>query len=143
MRSFAPALLIAFAFALAGCEGPVGPAGPQGATGPAGPKGDAGATGPQGAQGVAGSVGAKGDPGPQGPTGAQGAQGAPGPQGERGPPGPKGDPGPATAGLRVVSGENPACNADEALVSLLCASGASDGMRCAAGGSATALCMKR
>jgi hypothetical protein len=143
MRLFAPALLIAFAFALAGCEGPVGPSGPQGAAGPAGPKGDAGPPGPQGPQGVAGPVGPKGEPGAQGPTGGQGAQGAPGPQGERGPPGPKGDPGPAAAGPRVVSGDNPACNADEVLVSLLCASGAPDGARCAAGGNATALCMKR
>ena len=89
-------------------------------------------------------------PGPQGPAGPAGAQGAQGPQGPAGatgpagPPGPKGEPGPAQA-LRMVTGtDTVACAADEALVSLVCASGATDGTKCATPGTAaTGLCMRK
>jgi hypothetical protein len=72
------------AFALAGNEGPQGPAGLQGPQGPAGPTG---ATGPQGPSGPTGPTGATG---PQGPAGATGPQGPAGPQGPQGPQGPAG-----------------------------------------------------
>src|SRR5262249_62351986 len=100
--------------------------------------------GPAGAQGPAGAAGAQGPQGPAGPAGAQGAQGAQGPTGPAGPPGPKGDPGPAPA-LRVVTGTGTVqCGGDEALVSLLCASGAPDGNKCAtADTAATGLCMRK
>jgi len=85
-----------------------------------------------------------GPAGAQGPAGAAGAQGPQGPAGPAGPPGPKGDPGPAPA-LRVVTGTGTVqCGGDEALVSLLCASGASDGNKCAtADTAATGLCMRK
>jgi|SRR5450759_273645 hypothetical protein len=86
-------------------------------------------------------------PGPQGPPGPQGAagpQGPAGPSGPVGPPGPKGEPGPAQA-LRMVTGtDTVACAADEALVSLVCASGATDGTKCTTPGTAaTGLCMRK
>jgi hypothetical protein len=83
-------------------------------------------------------------PGTQGPAGPAGAQGAQGPQGPAGPAGPKGEPGPAQA-LRMVTGtDTVACADDEALVSLVCASGATDGSKCATPGTAaTGLCMRK
>ena len=113
--------LIITMLAVAGCGQPVpGPAGAQGPAGPAGAQGAAGAQGPQG---------------PQGPAG---------PPGSAGPPGPKGDPGPAPA-LRVVTGTGAVrCGDDETMVSLLCASGAPDGAKCAIQDSAaTGLCMRK
>jgi hypothetical protein len=113
--------------AIAGCgqpaSGPQGPAGPGGAEGPQGPAGPPGAQGPQG---------------PAGPPAAQG------PQGPAGPPGPKGEPGSAQA-LRVVTGTDTVrCADDEALISLVCASGATDGTKCATPGTAaTGLCMRK
>jgi hypothetical protein len=85
-----------------------------------------------------------GPPGPQGPAGPAGAQGPPGPAGPAGTPGPKGDPGPAAA-LRAVTGTGTVrCGDDETLVSLVCASGAPDGAKCAsADTAATGLCMRK
>jgi len=97
--------------------------------------------GPAGAQGPAGPAGAQGPQGPAGPAGAQGPQG---PAGPAGPPGPKGDTGPATA-LRAVTGTGTVrCGDDEVLVSLVCASGALDGNKCAtADTAATGLCIRK
>jgi hypothetical protein len=79
--------------------------------------------------------------GPQGPAGPGGAEG---PQGPAGPPGPRGEPGSAQA-LRVVTGTDTVrCADDEALISLVCASGATDGTKCATPGTAaTGLCMRK
>jgi hypothetical protein len=63
-------------YALAGNQGPVGPAGPQGPVGPAGPQGAQGPAGPQGSTGPAGPQGATGPTGSQGPAGPQGPTGA-------------------------------------------------------------------
>jgi hypothetical protein len=94
--------------------GPAGPAGPAGPTGLAGPAGPAG---------------------PQGPAG---------PAGPAGPEGPKGDPGPAPA-IRVVTGtDSVRCGDDEVLAGFVCASGATDGAKCATpGAAATGLCVRR
>ena len=125
------------------CPGPAracwaqGSAGPRGEAGPPGPQG---AVGPQGSQGEAGS---------QGPTGPAGQRGDPGPQGPPGPPGPSGPPGtqaePSPAsGFRILTGtETIACNETEQLVSLVCSSGAPEGLKCAAGAIATGLCVRR
>jgi hypothetical protein len=120
-------LAIIMMIAVAGCGQPT--PGPAGAQGPAGP------AGAQGPQGPAGAAGAQGPQGPAGPAGAQGPQG---------PAGSKGDPGSAPA-LRVVTGTGSIqCGGDEALVSLLCASGAPDGNKCAtADTAATGLCMRK
>jgi len=126
MRLVSISVLI-MTLAVAGCgqpaSGPQGPAGPGGAEGPQGP------AGPPGAQG------------PQGPAGQPGAQG---PQGPAGPTGPKGEPGSAQA-LRVVTGTDTVrCADDEALISLVCASGATVGTKCATPGtSATGLCTRK
>ena len=58
--------------------------------------------------------------------------------------GPKGDPGPSPP-FRVVTGTDAArCADDEILVSLVCASGATDGAKCATPGTAaTALCVRK
>ena len=115
MKKFVVTLIIAAAFALAGCEkvpGPAGPKGETGAQGPAGPKGEAGA---------------------QGPKGEAGAQGPAGPQGVPGPQGPKGDKGDAgQAGLRFVqTGGAVSCDDNETLVSVFCPKGgAPEGARC-------------
>jgi hypothetical protein len=79
--------------------------------------------------------------GPQGPAGPPGAQGQ---QGPAGPPGPKGEPGSVQA-LRVVTGTDTVrCADDEALISLVCASGATEGTKCATSGTAaTGLCMRK
>jgi hypothetical protein len=83
-------------------------------------------------------------PGPQGPAGPQGPQGLAGAPGPAGPPGPKGDPGTGSA-LRAVTGTDTVrCGDDETLVSLVCASGATDGTKCATPGIAvTGLCMRK
>ena len=93
-------------------------------------------SGPQGPQGQAG---------PPGEKGAKGDQGPPGPKGDPGPPGPAGSAGSAgSAGLRIVSGEKTvSCNDDEALVSVVCSTGAPDGAACSAGSTATGLCMRK
>ena len=85
-----------------------------------------------------------GPQGPAGPAGAQGPQGLAGPPGSAGPPGPKGDPAPAPP-LRLVTGTDTVrCGDDEALVSLVCASGAIDGTKCATPGTAvTGVCMRK
>ena len=119
--------------AVGGCgqpaPGPQGPAGPAGAQGPQGPAGPAGAQGPQG---------------PAGQAGAQGPQGASGPPGPTGPTGAKGDIASAPP-LRLVTGTDTVrCGDDEALVSLVCASGPTDGTKCAtAGTAATGVCMRK
>jgi hypothetical protein len=86
-------------------------------------------------------------PGPQGPAGPAGAQGPQGPAGSPGPAGPQGPKGDASAApsLRVVTGTDTVrCGDDEALVSLVCASGAIDGTKCATPGTAvTGLCMRK
>ena len=90
-------------------------------------------------------------PGPQGPAGPQGSAGPQGPQGPAGapgpagPPGPKGDPATASSALRAVTGTDTVrCGDDETLVSLVCASGATDGTKCATPGIAvTGLCMRK
>jgi hypothetical protein len=139
-----------------GPAGAVGPAGPQGSQGPQGPvgaqgaAGDRGETGPPGPQGQIGPQGPQGEPGAQGPTGPAGQRGEPGPQGPAGPagpagpPGPKGDPGPA-ATFRVVTGTGSvSCGDDELMVSFVCASGATDGAKCAAPDApATGLCIRK
>ena len=106
MKKLVVTLIIAAAFALAGCEkvpGPAGPKGEAGAQGPAGPKGEAGAQGPAGPQGV---------PGPQGPKGDKGDAGQ--------------------AGLRYVQeGGAVSCDDTETLVSVFCPrGGAPEGARC-------------
>jgi hypothetical protein len=95
----------------------------------------------QPASGPQGPAGPGGKEGPQGPAGPPGAQG---PQGPAGPPGPKAEPGPAQA-LRAVTGTDTVrCADDETLISLLCASGATDGSKCATPGTAAAgLCMRK
>lgn len=131
------------ALSLAACgeapkEGAQGPAGPQGAQGAQGP------VGPQGAQGIAGP---QGPVGPGGPAGEKGESGPAGPPGPPGPAGPRGDVGPAGAAsqgptLRVVSGTDTlTCRDDEVLVSLVCASGPSDGPKCA--GPVTGVCARK
>jgi hypothetical protein len=124
-----------------GQQGPVGPQGPVGEQGPAGSSGPPGPVGPQGPQGQAGGQGPVGPAGERGPPGPQGPAGAPGPAG---PAGPKGDPGPAPA-IRVVTGtDSVRCEDDEVLAGFVCASGATDGAKCATPGTAaTALCVRR
>jgi hypothetical protein len=102
---------------------PVGPQGSAGERGEAGPPGPQGPVGPQGPQGEAGG---QGPAGPAGQRGEAGPQGPAGPTGPAGPPGPKGDPGPPSS-FRIVTGtDNGHCADDEILVSLVCATGASD-----------------
>jgi hypothetical protein len=112
--------------------GPAGPAGPAGPTGLAGPAGPAGPTGPVGPTGLAGPAGPAGPGGPAGPAGPAG------------PEGPKGDPGSAPA-IRVVTGtDSVRCGDDEVLAGFVCASGATDGAKCATPGTAaTGLCVRR
>ena len=66
----------------------------------------------------------------------------PWPAGPAGPEGPKGDPGPAPA-IRVVTGtDSVRCGDDEVLAGFVCASGATDGAKCATPGAAvTGLCV--
>jgi|SRR4029453_1603365 hypothetical protein len=128
MRLVLSFFAIIMMLAVAGCGQPT--PGPAGAQGPAGPTGAPGPQGPAGGQGPPGPAGTAGAPGPQGPAGPAG------------PPGPKGDPAPA---LRVVTGTGTVkCGDDEALVSLVCSSGAPDGAKCATPeAAATGLCMRR
>jgi hypothetical protein len=76
------------------------------------------------------------------------AQSAPpanaGPPGPAGPAGPKGDPG-ATPAIRVVTGtDSIRCGDDEVLAAFVCASGATEGAKCATPGTAaTGLCVRR
>jgi Collagen triple helix repeat (20 copies) len=128
MRLLLSFFAIIMMLAVAGCGQPT--PGPAGAQGPAGPTGAPGPQGPAGGQGPPGPAGTAGAPGPQGPAGPAG------------PPGPKGDPAPA---LRVVTGTGTVkCGDDEALVSLVCSSGAPDGAKCATSeAAATGLCMRR
>jgi hypothetical protein len=124
MRTFLRLMAFVLALSLAGCgDAKVGPQGPPGPQGPEGPTGPVGRAGPQGE---------RGDPGPAGAIGPQG------------PPGPKGDPGPGSA-VRVVTGTAKIeCAEGEVLVSLVCASGAIDGRRCAnADTTAIGLCMHK
>src|SRR5262249_23793157 len=118
--------------------GPAGPAGPAGPIGPAGPPGPVGPQGPQGEAGGQGLVGPGGERGPAGPQGPAGLAGPAGPEG------PKGDPGPAPA-IRVVTGtDSVRCGDDEVLAGFVCASGATDGAKCATpGAAATGLCVRR
>jgi hypothetical protein len=93
-------------------------------------------SGPQGPQGQAGA------PGEKGAKGDQGLPGPMGPKGDQGPPGPAGSAG--TVGLRIVSGEKTiSCNEDEALVSVVCSTGAPDGAECPGASATTGLCMRK
>jgi Collagen triple helix repeat (20 copies) len=133
-----------------GPAGPQGAQGQQGPVGPQGPVGERGAAGPPGPPGPVGPQGPQGEAGGQGPVGPGGERGPPGPQGPAGPPGPagpaglKGDPGPAPA-IRVVTGtDSVRCGDDEVLTGFVCASGATDGAKCATPGTAaTGLCVRR
>ncbi len=90
---FSPiALALLIPFALAACEGPVGPQGPEG------------------------KQGAEGQPGPKGEVGPAGAKGDRGEKGDKGERGDKGE-----AALRVVEGTGSvACAPDEVIVSAYC-----------------------
>jgi hypothetical protein len=105
--------------------------GPVGEQGPAGPSGPPGPVGPQGPQGQAGGQGPVGPAGERGPPGPQGPAGAPGPTGAAGP---KGDPGPAPASRVVTGTDSVRCEDDEVLAGFVCASGATDGGKCATPG---------
>jgi hypothetical protein len=154
MRQLLRISAIITTLAIVGCSKPVpepqGPAGPQGAQGPQGPAGpqgavgEKGAIGPPGPQGSIGPQGPQGEAGSQGPAGPAGERGPLGPQGPAGPPGPKGDTG-AAATFHVVTGMGSVTCADnEQLVSLVCASGAPDGAKCAAPDTAaTGLCVPK
>jgi hypothetical protein len=126
MRSLSSITAIMMAIAVAGCD--EGKLGPQGSPGPSGPQGSQGPIGRQGA------VGERGDPGS---AGAQGPPGSPGPAG------PKGDS--ATPAFRILIGVDTAsCAENEILISLVCASGAADGAKCATpGAAATGLCARK
>jgi len=60
MKKLVVTLIIAAAFALAGCEKVPGPAGPKGETGAQGPAGPQGVPGPQGPKGDKGDAGQAG-----------------------------------------------------------------------------------
>src|SRR5919201_607254 len=93
---------------------------------------------------LAACSGPQGPPGPAGEAGPAGPVGPGGPQGPPGPAGPKGDPGAAPA-IRVVTGtDSVSCGDDEILAGFVCASGATDGAKCATPGTAaTGLCVRR
>lgn len=75
-------------------------------------------------------VGCEQKPGPAGPQGAAGPAGPPGPQGE--------------SGLRVVDGEKTvSCGEGETLVSIVCSSGAPDGVSCPNATQTTGLCIHK
>jgi hypothetical protein len=126
MRSLLGIAAIMIALAVAGCDEVK--LGPQGPPGPSGPQGSQGPTGRQGA------VGERGDPGS---AGAQGPLGSPGPAGA------KGDS--AAPAFRILTGVDTASCADnEILISLVCASGAADGAKCATpGAAATGVCARK
>lgn len=78
-------------------------------------------------------VGCEQKPGPPG------AKGDPGPQGPAGPPGPQGE-----SGLRVVVGEKTvSCGEGETLVSIVCSSGAPNGLSCPGATETTGLCIHK
>src|SRR5262249_24359545 len=82
--------------------------------------------------------------GPAGPAGPAGPTGLAGPAGPAGPEGPKGDPGPAPAIRGVTGTDSGRCGDDEVLAGFVCASGATDGAKCATpGAAATGLCVRR
>jgi hypothetical protein len=99
---FAPlAVALLLSFALAACEGPVGPQGPEGKQG---------AEGQPGPEGKVGQAGAKGEKGDRGEKGDKGDRGDKGERGDRG-----------VAALRMVDGIGAAtCQADEVIVSAYC-----------------------
>jgi hypothetical protein len=103
-----------------------------------------GSTRPRGTRRGRGSTRPAGPPGAQGPQGPAGPPRAQGPSGPAGPSGLKAEPGPAQA-LRAVTGTDTVrCADDETLISLLCASGATDGTKCATlGTAATGVCMRK
>ena len=102
--------------------GPAGPAGPVGAAGPVGPTGLAGPTGPAG---------------PVGPTGL--CLDRPDPRDLRDPLGQ-----PARPDWRARIYDSVRCGDDEVLAGFVCASGATDGAKCATpGAAATGLCVRR
>jgi hypothetical protein len=101
-----------------------------GCSGPQGPQGEQGKAGAEGPQGVAGAAGPKGDSGSPGPMGL------PGPKGDAGPPG--------STAFRIVTGAGTlACDANEALVSIVCATGAPNGAQCSDQSTATGLCVRK
>ena len=127
-----------------GAQGQQGPVGPQGSVGEQGPAGPSGPPGPVGPQGPQGGAGGQGPVGPAGERGPPGPQGPPGPPGPAGPAGPKGDPGPAPANRVVTGMDSVRCGDDEILAGFVCASGATDGAKCATPGTAaTGLCVRR
>jgi Collagen triple helix repeat (20 copies) len=136
--------LLTIVAAIAGAQGQQGPVGPQGSVGEQGPPG------PPGPQGPVGPQGPQGDAGGQGPVWTRRrarttrAARAAGPPGLAEPVGPKGDPGSAPA-IRVVTGtDTVTCGDDEILAGFVCASGATDGAKCATPGTAaTGLCVRR
>ena len=77
-------------------------------------------------------------------TAAQNIQAQRRPPPPAGPAGPKGDPGPAPA-IRVVTGtDSVSCGDDEVLAGFVCASGGTDGAKCATPGTAaTGLCVRQ
>ena len=122
MRAITGAAVVLASMALGGCF--------------EGPKGDKGDTGPTGIAGPMGPTGAAGPPGPAGPKGDKGDKGDRGEKGDAG--------APAPASFRVVHGtESVSCNADEELVSLLCAIGGTDGQKCQAPAGAIGLCARK
>jgi hypothetical protein len=72
-------------------------------------------------------------------VGCEQKPGPPGPQGPAGPPGPQGG-----SGLRVVVGEKTvSCGEGETLVSIVCSSGAPDGLSCPGATETTGLCIHK
>ena len=133
---------------MAGCSPAPGPQGPPGPAGEAGPPGPVGPAGPQGGPGPQGSVGERGGAG----LGAPSDRKANVARRDRrepvarppGPIGPKGDSGPPPT-VRVVTGtDTVGCAAGESLAGFVCASGATDGAKCATPGTAaTGLCVRQ
>jgi hypothetical protein len=95
-------------------------------------------TGPQGDAGAQGPAGPSGERSPPVPQGAAGPAGPPGPAG------PKGDPGPPPAARVVTGTDTVGCAEGEILAGFVCASGATDGAKCATPGTAaTGFCVRR
>jgi hypothetical protein len=134
---FAPvAFALLLSFALAACEGPVGPQGSEGKQG---------AEGQPGPEGKAGQAGAKGEKGDRGEKGDKGDRGDKGERGDRG-----------EAALRVIeleAGAPASCQADEVMVSAYCigagpvtyssAADAPSAVQAVCGERIRAFCMKR
>jgi hypothetical protein len=126
MRAAVLTVVALLSLLVVGCEQKPGPAGPQGQAGAAGP------------------VGPAGPPGPKGETGPQGPAGPAGPSGPPGAPAPKGEASIAAPALRIVTGEKTvACGEDEMLISVLCSSGAPDGVGCPSATETTGVCMHK